>query len=55
MLLVHGYGTSNHLLELAGTFACKGIRCFLFDLPGFGYSGGKWYNPNFKEVFKTIT
>lgn len=40
LIIVHGWASSSNFIELGIKFAQQGIVVHLFDLQGFGYSGG---------------
>ncbi len=54
MIIIHGYGHSGYLLNLGLELAKENIEAILFDMNGFGYSGGRRFNPNANDIFNTF-
>ena len=59
--MVHGFGHSGYLVDFGLFFAKLGYNIILFDINGFGYSGGERFNCSideincsFDEIFKFI-
>lgn len=40
IVVIHGWASSSNFVEIGCEFASKGIIAHLFDMRGFGYSGG---------------
>ena len=54
LLLVHGFGHSVKYLDLAVSLAKQGVAVHLFDLRGFGFSGGQRCNPKVSEIHEDM-
>lgn len=54
ILIIHGYGSSRDLMNYAAYLTMKNHRVYLFDMPGFGLSGGLRYNSSKDEIFESF-
>ena len=52
--MVHGYGCQLSLEPVARFLNLHGFDAISFDLPGFGYSGGKRFNTTLEDVVQVI-
>ena len=51
ILIIHGYGDSARLVNFGINLAKKKNIVHLFDINGFGFSGGKRFNANVDDIF----
>lgn len=53
-MVIHGWASSSNFVEIGCDFAKNGIICHLFDMRGFGYSGGARRNSKIKDFLEDL-
>ena len=54
IVVIHGWASSSNFVEIGCEFAKNGIICHLFDMRGFGYSGGPRRNSRIKDFLEDL-
>jgi acylglycerol lipase len=54
IVVIHGWASSSNFVEIGCEFAKSGIIAHLFDMRGFGYSGGLRRNSRIEDFLKDL-
>lgn len=54
VVVIHGWASSSNFVEIGCQFAKNGIIAHLFDMRGFGYSGGLRRNSKIKHFLEDL-
>lgn len=54
IVVIHGWASSSNFIEIGLEFAKKGIITHIFDMRGFGYSGGARRNSKISDFIEDL-